>query len=30
MKYVASRPPAKKPTTAINEGNCRSASPEIA
>jgi len=29
-KYVPMRPPAKKPATAINEGNCRSARPEIA
>ena len=30
IKWVASRPPAKKPATATNEGSCRSARPEIA
>ena len=30
MKYVAARPPAKKPRTAINEGNSKFARPEIA
>ena len=30
MKYVAARPPAKKPRTAINEGNPKLARPEIA
>ena len=30
MSHVISKPPAKNPITATKEGNCKSASPDIA